>query len=179
MNRTALVFGLFWAAVTAAVALVPGCYGRTCEASGETYGTEPGEGRMIDADTWESSQIDGKWLFYPGARVWGFEVLAWGDRRPVEIDAYVSASEAPHSPDTAFGQSAKAGGNLAELSGIGQNRLVIRNGTCAQYWLRVVVHLEPRPPQGAVPPPSMDAGVDAGADASDAATDAGDAEAGQ
>lgn len=180
------VIGSFalWAIVTGAVAVVPGCYGRNCDGSVDNFGDEPGEGRMIDENTWESAAIDGKWLFFPGARIYFFNVPALGDRKPYQITPYLSPVEDPNvfHPERAPANFANGGGNLTELSGVDRNRFVVRNGTCADYWLRVVVDLEPRPPEATLPP--TDASVEASSDAStdattDASTDAGtDAEAG-
>lgn len=186
MNRRLLVLAALWAAVTAAVAIVPGCYGRVCEGSTATFGRGPNEGRMIDEDTWESAPMDGKWLFYPGARLWVFDVPALGERKPIHIFPYISPIEEPNvfGPDKPVNNFTLAGGNLAELSGVNVNRFAVRNGSCADYFLRVVVELEPRPPQ---PPNAADPDsgasvapdVDGGADASDAGSDADtDAEAG-
>jgi hypothetical protein len=172
MSRRALVLAAVWATVTGAILVVPGCYGRSCESSVGRYGTEVGQGRMIDEDTWESSPQDGAWLPFPGAQLYFFEIPALGDRRPQVILPYISPIEDPNvfvagRPASNF---TLAGGNSAELSGVGPNRFSIRNGTCADYFLRVVVSLEPRPPR-----PEPDAIADASAemiDAGDASADA-------
>jgi hypothetical protein len=62
-----------------------------------------------------------------------------------------------------------AGGNLSELSGVGPNRFVLRNGTCAEYFVRVVVEVPPKPTQIA---PGSPGEVDASAEAGDAGDDA-------
>lgn len=174
-HRRAIVLAAVWASVTAAIAIVPGCYGRNCDGSTENFGDKPGEGRMIDEDTWESAPIDGKWLFYPGARIYFFNVPALGDRKPYDIRAYLSPVEDPNvfHPERPPNNFTLGGGNLTELSGVDRNRFVVRNGTCADYWMRVVVNLEPRPPAATTPPSTVDGGNDAGTDASsDAGTDA-------
>lgn len=176
-SRRAIVLAALWASVTAAVAIVPGCYGRNCDGSAVTFGDKPGEGRMLDENTWESAPIDGKWLFYPGARIYFFNVPALGDRKPYDIRAYLSPVEDPNvfHTDRPPSNFTLGGGNLAELSGVDTNRFVVRNGTCAEYWMRVVVDLQPRPP---APVSTVDASDDGG-DVFDASTDAGtDAEAG-
>lgn len=180
MKRRRLVgLAVLWAAVTTAVALVPGCYGQTCDGSSEGFGRGEGEGHMIDEDTWESAPIDGKWLFFPGARIYFFDVPALGDRKPQVILPYISPVEDPNvfHTDRPPANFTIGGGNLSELSGVGNGRFVVRNGTCADYWLRVVVHLEPRPPlpDGGVPPPLPD---EAGAPDDAGVTDSGTTDAG-
>ena len=189
MSRRALILATVWASITGALLAVPGCYGRNCESSVASYGADAGQGRLIDEDTWESSPQDGAWLPFPAAQIYFFEIPALGDRRPQVILPYISPIADPNvvvagRPPSNF---TLAAGNLAELSGVGPNRFAIRNGTCADYFLRVVVSLEPRPPRAepeAIADASADAepvdAGDAGADgASDASSDADtDAEAG-
>jgi hypothetical protein len=162
--------GALWVGVTAGMLAMPGCYGENCNATSGAYGREPGEGRMIDANTWESSPIDGKWLHFPSQHIWYFDVPAWGDRKPFNVLPYISPVEDPNvfHPERAPQNFTSGGGNLTELSGVDTNRLVVRNGTCAEYFLRVVVELPPKPDE--VPPPA--AQVDASTDASDAGGDA-------
>jgi hypothetical protein len=184
-KRRLLVLAVLWAVVTGAMLIVPGCYGENCNGSAGNYGVKPGEGRMIDENTWESTPIDGKWLHFSSGHIWFFDVPALGDRIPYHITTYISPIEEPNTfgPDKPVGNFTVAGGNLAELSGVGPNRFVVRNGTCAEYFMRVVAEVAPRP--GTVAPGNageVDAGVvagDAGFDASvgdsgpsDAATDA-------
>lgn len=179
MNRRR-VMGLvaIWAIATTAVALVPGCYGRNCDGSIVNFGDQPDQGRLIDEDTWESAAIDGKWLFFPGARLYFFNVPAFGDRKPHRILPYISPVEDPNAfhPERAPSNFALGGGNLTELSGVDRNRFAVRNGTCADYWLRVEVELEPRPP--APPAAETDGGAGTEDASAEASTDAGTNDAG-
>lgn len=179
-NRTVVALVALWASVTGGMFALTACYGENCNGTSGGYGTKPGEGRMIDENTWESSPMDGKWLHYSSGHIWFFEVPALGDRTPYRIDTFISPIEEPNvfKPDKAPSNFTLAGGNLAELSGVGPNRFVVRNGTCAEYFVRVVVEVPPRP--GSIAPGTpgdVDAGSDAGIDADndsgviDAATD--------
>lgn len=159
-RRIAAIVAL-WLVVMAAVGLASGCYGHNCDGDVQTYGKEMGEGRLLSADLWESGPIDGVWLDFPKARVWIFDLNALGsDRLPAVITPYVSAEVEPNNG----GNSTIAAGNLAEQSSIRPGQVVIKNGTCADYYLRLTVQAAPRPP--ATPATSDDAGTDAGTDAS-------------
>lgn len=150
-----------WAIVMGATAFGSGCYGHNCEGDVQTFGRNEGEGRLLSADTWESSAYDGAWLAFPRQRVWIFDLTKLGnDRAPVEVIPYVSAQANPIAEQ---GNLTIAAGNLAEQSGIGNGQVVIKNGTCADYFLRLYVAAAPRPPSTSLPPSTnSDAGVDAG-----------------
>lgn len=152
-KRLAALAGL-WCLVSGGVFAMQGCYGRICEGSVSFFGTKPGEGRMVDEDTWESSAIDEPMLHFPGARTWIFDMPQLGGRKPVTVIPYVSAVGEP----TRSGQSfTPGGGNIAELYSPNIDHIEVRNGTCAEYYLRVVVVAAPFPPK--LPAPS-DAGTD-------------------
>jgi hypothetical protein len=72
-RKRVVALAALWTLATGALVATQGCYGRTCEGSFAFYGTKPGEGRMVDANTWESAPIDGAWLHFPGARTWIFD----------------------------------------------------------------------------------------------------------
>ncbi len=177
MKKTRLAFLLLlWAGGTGVAAAMPGCYGRNCEGDQQTFGIEQGEGRMLDDATWESSPQVGKWLSFPRQRVWHFDIRALGGRTPQVILPYVSASEDPYSR----GQSATiGGGNLAEIYNVRENFVSVRNGTCSDYYLRLVINVADRPPETESDAAISDGSTadvavatDAAADANDAGTDA-------
>ena len=141
-----------WIVVMVAVASASGCYGHNCDGSLLVYGREPGEGRLLSADLWESNPIDGVWLDFPRQRVWVFDLHDLGDRIPQVIVPYVSAQADPNHE--AGGNFTVAAGNLAEISGVQNNQVVIHNGTCADYFLRVTVEAAPRATM-----PSIDSGA--------------------
>lgn len=163
--RRSTTLVLLWAIVMIAVVSASGCYGRNCEGSVDYFGRNPGEGRMASPDEWESMAFDAKWLPFPRQRVWVFEMKDLGLRTPFKVDVYLSAQENPVGEN---GNLTPGGGNLTEISGIGPGKMTVKNGTCADYYLRVVAEASPAPGTPATTPP------DAGAPA----LDAGDAEAG-
>jgi hypothetical protein len=173
-RRAAFVIAL-WLGVSIAVFLVPGCYGRNCEGSGDTWGDSPNEGRMIDENTWESNAQDEKWLAFTRQRIYAFDLRALGGRTPQVILPYISANDDPNKTNNSF---TIGSGNLAEIYSAHPDGVTVKNGTCSDYFLRLVVVASPLPPPGA----AVDAGdaetpdgaQDAGSDGpDDAANDAG------
>lgn len=160
-RTTALV--LLWVIVMVAVAAASGCYGRNCEGETTYFGRTAGEGRMASPDEWESMAFDAKWLPFPRQRVWVFEMKDLGLRTPFKVDVYLSAQENPVSEN---GNLTPGGGNLTEISGIGPGRMTVKNGTCADYYLRVVAEASPAP-SGSPSTTPADAGT-----STDAASDA-------
>ena len=156
-KRVAAVVGL-WAVVMGAASAVAGCYGHNCDDNDiQFYGSKEGEGRLLSADTWETGPIDGDWLPFPRRRAWVFDTTALGnDRVPYDITPYVSAQANWRNEGGNFTHGA---GNLAEISGVGGGQVVVKNGTCADYYVRVVVEAAPRPPSASSS--SSDAGTDA------------------
>ncbi|MDF2691882.1 MAG: hypothetical protein K0S65_265 [Labilithrix sp.] len=144
-----------WGAISAAALIAPGCYGRNCEGGVENFGAEPGQGGMIDENTWESSPMDGTWLWFPRQRVYFFDIPPLGGRVPKLVVPYVAASPQPQINGGNFTVGA---GNIALLSGVRANHVDIRNDTCSDYYLRLVLLVEPLPP--AVP--GDDGGADGG-----------------
>ena len=160
-DKRTLALGLLWLGVTAGVSAF-GCYGRICEGDYKFFGAVPGEGQMIDENTWESVPLEGEWQHFPGARQYIFDIPQLGGRRPLIIYPMVSADPAPARTGASF---TPAGGNIAELYNPNPDHLEVRNGTCAEYYLRVVVVAEPLPPQPPAPQPDASAPiVDAGTD---------------
>jgi hypothetical protein len=157
-KRVAAAVALFFV-VMGSVSLASGCYGHNCDGDVVVFGANPNEGRLVSADMWESTPIDGVWLEFPKQRLWIFNLHDLGDRVPQLITPYVSAQADPnHEPG---GNFALAAGNLAEISGVGKGQVVIHNGTCADYFLHVTVQAAPLPPSASIPPSPPDAGNDA------------------
>jgi hypothetical protein len=151
-KRVFAVVGL-WIVVMIAVASASGCYGRNCDGSVLVYGRDPGEGRLLSADLWESTPVDGIWLDFPKQRAWIFDLHDLGGRVPQVIVPYVSAQADPnHEPGANF---TIAAGNLAEISGVQNDQVIIHNGTCADYFLRLTVEAAPR----ATTPSTTDSGA--------------------
>lgn len=154
----------------ATVATTPACLTRACDPSQGLFGLKEGEGRLLDEDTWESSPLDGKWLPYPHQRTW---VLFYGGymkgRTPTSVEVFLSADEHPNQAGSNFTQG---GGDVVKMYNVTSDSMGLVNGTCADYFVRVVVHA-PR-----LPAPGADAAVDGAAEAGVDASDDGGAEAG-
>lgn len=154
--KRVVVLAALWASVTLGLAALAGCYGNICDPSFVRYGRASGEGRLLDEDTWESNAVEGQWLPFPRQRAYEMDLSALGDRTPQLILPYISAE--PNGASHTIGA-----GNLAELSGVGLGRATVKNGTCADYYLRLVVVAPPKPPApAATAQPSADAGSDGG-----------------
>ncbi len=172
--RRAIAVIALWVIVMGAVAFASGCFGHNCDGDVQVYGRSPGEGQLLGADTWESSAIDGDWIPFTRQRVWIFEMRGLGDRLPGEIQPYISADKNP----VRDGNWTIGAGNLAEQSGAGPGRIVIKNNTCADYYIRLVVVASPRPPTSSVPDASAPADADMKGASAPADASTGDAEAG-
>ncbi len=152
--------------------LMPGCYGRQCDGDELSWGpprdvydrdvdasvdaaAEPrmAQGHLIDENTWESTAINDDWLAYLHERTWHVYYPQLGGRQPDQITAYISANVNPTKTQDSL---TAGGGNVAKFFGVLPDVATVRNDTCADFFVRVVVHV----------PPYADAG-------SDAATDSG------
>lgn len=147
MSGRALLLAGLWAAVTGGLALLAGCYGHTCDGDSVRYGRGANEGRLVDPNTWESSAVDGPWLPFPHQRLYDVDLAALGDRAPALVVPYVSASQSPYAIGDNF---TVGGGNLTEISGATKGHVSVRNGTCADYYLRLVVVAPPLAPETTV-----------------------------
>ncbi len=106
----------------------------------------------MDAHTWESTRLGGTWLDFPGERGIFLNLvdatqLVPGDPSTTingeiyEVVVYISTS---NHPDTDGTQFTIAGGNLAIIKNFPPTHVFVQNDTCADYFVKVVVHAEPR-----------------------------------
>ena len=132
------------------------------------------DGELVGPDTWESSPITGTWVHYGPQDALQVQIPAFANR--TVVDTQVFLSPAPQPEDSVGDNYAEASGNLAEFqyvgTGPGAGDFVgepvlgfrVLNGTCADYYARVLVVVAP---------------LDADAGSADAgATDAAEADAG-
>ena len=166
--RRVLCFGALWLAVSAGVLFAPACYNRNCDPSNESFGADAGEGVMLTPDMWVSGPIEGPWLYFPRQRIYFFNVPALGGRTPQNYNAFVSANPQPGKAGADFTQGA---GNIVLFSGFGPNAINVKNDTCSDYYLHLVLEANPLPP-AVINTTDPDAGI------IDAATADADAEAG-
>lgn len=162
---------MLWIAISGAALVAPACYPRNCDGGMVTFGADPGQGRMVSPDLWESTGQSENWLWFPRQRAYVFVVPAWEGRTPWAVIPYVSAQERPQGSNYVIGA-----GNITLLSATEANRVNVTNDTCSDYYLRLAVTFAPQPDEsdgGTPATPELDASsTDAAAD------DAGDAEAG-
>lgn len=156
---SALCLPFVGAAVLAAAAYSSeGCLTDACQESFLDFGKVPGQGNVLDENTWESVPVDGEWQPFPHqARVVYFHPLA---RVPYEVLIWISADKNP----LATSNYTLAGGDVAKVYQTRADTVSITNGTCADYYVRVVLRAAPRQPA-----------VDA---ATDGSLEAGDGDAG-
>ena len=147
-----------WFGAAGAIFSIPGCYGENCNGGPAPFGGDPGQGRMIDADHWESNADNEAWLHFPRQRSYNFDVPSWGGRTPVDIVPHLSANEFQNQPGA---NQVIGAGNIATMYGLRGNGFGITNDTCSDYFLRVYVTLPPfaPAPSGTTAPPPADAGT--------------------
>ena len=123
------------------------CQDTRCDGSEATYGLTPGEGSLVDDETWQSTPLSGPWLEFGPERVWTFDLRGVaGPREILEVLAYVSEAEEPNGGDAAprgRASFAVAGGNLAVMRLVEPGVFTVRNATCARYFVRVTARLGP------------------------------------
>ncbi len=156
--------------------LMPGCFGRECDGDEQSWGPpadvyaanrdagpdaanldagpDPrmAQGHLLDDNTWESTAIGDDWLSYLHERSWHMNYPQLGDRQPDQITAYISANVNPNKTNDSL---TAGGGNVAKFFSVLPRAGTVRNDTCADFFVRVVVHA----------PPYVDAGADAATDA--------------
>jgi hypothetical protein len=147
-----------WLAISGAALLAPGCYGRNCQGDTQTYGAEPGQGHMLDDNTWESNDQREPYIPFPRQRIIVFDIRALGGRTPAIVLPYIAPAPDPYENGN---NASPGGGNLSEILNPSANHVELKNDTCSDYYLRLVVWAPPVPP---VAP--LDAGT--GGDAGDA-----------
>lgn len=139
------------------LAAAPGCATKECEGDSLSYGGRAGEGRIVDRDTWVSGELDGRWIDFAPQRTVFVTIPEFRGRTPLSVQAWISPVAVPNLP-AADGAAADnftvAAGNLAEFLQFRGDSVRVFNATCAQYFLRVLVKVEPL---GAGPESSADA----------------------
>lgn len=149
-----------------------GCYGTQCDGDRMEYGKNPGEGSLVDENTWQTTPFEGRWLDFPHRRLWALDTRPLGARVPANVRAYVSASPEPNKyppdPGQPLGNFTSGAGDLAVFQYVKPFEVQVFNSTCADYFVRVVVEAEPFPPDldGGADASDDEGGADGGADAS-------------
>ncbi len=124
-------------------AITTGCTTHQCDSlSTDFYG-----GRMPDPNTYETSDWNEDWIYYPGEVTVRVHFPPGNTRAPVSIDAYVGTGLSPNGgPDFQGGEGwVPAAGQLAEFFFVDQTGFSVSNTSCATYYARFVAHF---PPEG-------------------------------
>ena len=150
-----------WAIVMGARGVrAPGATATTATATSQIFGANAGEGRLFSADKWESGADRRRVARLPEAA--RLDLRSARARRPHAHRRDVLRERAGRPQPRAGGNFTIAAGNLAEISAAAPDQVVVHNGTCADYFLRVVVEAAAarrRTPH--FPSPIPDAGGDA------------------
>ena len=174
--------GLAWGVVEsqAGCQLQGSCDGDTVTIPSSSGSFPAGAGIYGDAgDVWQSSAIEGDWLWFPGQRTYIIspQLRDGGPLKgPYTFQAWISADPNPYT--TSGSNFAPSAGNPTEFSGVlpdgGTNGFVVMNGTCSPYYLWVQATQEGALDAGtgaldatSPPPPSTDAQVALTPDAGD------------
>lgn len=142
------------------------CLTDACKDSYATYGRAPGQGSLVDPNTWQSTPIEGEWVAFPHqARVEFFHSLG---RRPYEVLVWVSAEKTP----LAASNFTLAGGDTATVFKVLPDVVSLTNGTCADYYVRVLLRAAPAPPDDVRDASTSEAGDGDGGTSEGGASDA-------
>lgn len=145
------------------------CLTDACADSEVKFGATPGEGSLVDENTWQSTPLDGQWIPYPHHRTYVFNFGGkFRGRRPSAAYVYISANDKPNDFGSNF---TLAGGDTATIGLLNEDGMYLRNNTCADYYVRVLVEMEPVKA-------SPDAGASDAAGDTDAPSDGAAREAG-
>jgi hypothetical protein len=150
-----VAFGVVGVAVFGPIFVSAACVGRECDGDYLDYGGPLPDGTCqgvkVDENTWASTPLGGaalpdggtspSWLYYPGARAWGFHPdCLFGPRESDWQIAYISADAVPTASQNNWSE---APGNLAEWSLDRPGWFILKNSTCANYYVRGVIHFVP------------------------------------
>jgi hypothetical protein len=130
-----------------------------CAPSSAGWGFMPGQGDLLDSQDWESTPLTGTWIPYP--HMVGLTLFYGGffpECLASDPQSWISASPSPAT--TPGGQFVEGGSNSNEwlptnMPGI----ITIFNNSCADYYIRIVIHCPPNPimDAGMVPSEAGDA----------------------
>lgn len=151
-----------------------GCLTDACKGGVTSFGDAPGQGSFIDENTWQSVAVDADWLRFPHQTRIDFKHPL--GRAPYEVLVWISAEQRPvERPGANF---TLAGGDVATISAQRADTISVYNGTCADYYVRILARAAawPKPdasaePEGGVDGGLLEGGVPEASAPSDASTD--------
>ncbi|WP_437756039.1 hypothetical protein [Sorangium sp. So ce1389] len=126
-----------WAAacaVGASAALAAGCGPERCDRSESANPPVEFTEAMPEGGVYETSAPDGDLLYFPGGMRYALRHHLGARPRWWQVDL-------SFEPDgtKSGGTLAHAAGNQAEVVCVDDQHLVLMNGSCSEYWLRVVI----------------------------------------
>jgi hypothetical protein len=140
---------------TTVIPAATGCMTHQCDASTLTWTT----GDWIDPDTWETSDINGRWIPFDGNQTLTIKWTANGGpaRTPYDVTPTIGVVEndAPN-PNQNDGD---AGSSFTPVAGQGVEYLhwaadgvVVLNNSCASYLARFIIRFKPVPVDASAAP---------------------------
>lgn len=156
---------------TLAAALSMSCVGETCYPEGDPPQRYSGGITSDDRTFYQSSSVEGPYLFFPSGRTYQLEHGLRGT--PDDYNMELSFSEFPFESGSGAGKPA---GNLTMVEAINDDYIEVRNDTCAEYFLRLTAsnHLDGARTTDAQADDTASDGAVSGGDAGAAPSDAGD-----
>jgi len=124
--------------LTALVALsATGC--GTCDTGGQKPIEFNGGNSSPEDGSYETSEPFGEYLHFPAGR--RFDLMHGLGKAPTDVSAFLSFERTPGetSGDDNTGNFAPAAGNQFVIECIDEERVRVRNDTCAESYLRVVL----------------------------------------
>ncbi|SRR5690606_4515324 len=115
----------------------------TCDTRGQQPIEYRGGKPHLDGETpwYETSEAGGEYLHFPAGR--RFDLMHGLGRPPEKFTSYVSFERVPGTGDDSgeenTGNFAEASGNIVVYECLDENRVRVRNDTCAEFYLRVVL----------------------------------------
>ncbi len=142
------------------------CQPRVCDPSGALID----HGSAIDANTWESVSLDAPWDDFKGGLTVQFSLPDFQTRRVVSVEPYVAFATNVNDGVEDF---TLGSGDITEVLAAKDGYVRIRNGTCANLHIRVVVRFAPISDIDASAPldATADSSVLDGSPSADAGTD--------
>ncbi len=145
MSRTApsrrwLAHGLALALVLGAGSLAVGTLSTGCGPTCDTSGHDPvvyKDGLNPGPDSYESNDPNGTWLHFPPGRRYRF-MHGLGTAN-LEVTPYLAFDAHPLHADGGVGNTSPGAGNAVVIEAVNADYVQLRNDTCAEYWLWVVV----------------------------------------
>lgn len=132
--------GLALSVVLVLASLMAGTATTGCGSTCDTSGQDPvayKDGLNPSADTYESSAPNATWLHYPPGRRYRF--YHGLGVSPTSVEPILAFDAHPLHADGGVGNASPAAGNAVIYEAWNKDYVQIRNDTCAEYWIRVVI----------------------------------------